>query len=112
MVMNYNNHTDDRNGEYPITQEELDGLALALQNASQPVVPILEKLLIAQTALQKTVQASNQRMAEHQQVIDRQSKAIEKLKQQIGLQDNRLAWLRQALCVMSIAPRISEKTFR
>jgi DNA repair exonuclease SbcCD ATPase subunit len=98
-------------GERPISPEDVEALIASLGHASvnnqatlQPIMQALEKLMVAQVALKKEVQTSNEKMlqqiAQQQQKLDRQSKEIEKLQQQLERQDN---WLRSLVHWRTIA---------
>jgi hypothetical protein len=95
--MTYDNPNQPKNNDEALllAQDGIEALISALSYATasneaahEPTIRALEQLAIAQAALKKTVQAQT---TEQKQTIDRQSKKIEKLQQQIELQNNHLA---------------------
>jgi hypothetical protein len=101
--MTYNNSSQPEDVQ-SISPADIEDLISALNRAAaskeaayQPIINALEQLAIAQAAQEKALRISDdkkqQQTTEQKQKIDQLSKEIAKLKQQIGLQNNRLASL-------------------
>jgi hypothetical protein len=109
--MTYNNYNqpeeDTRSADLSaasILQSDIEALISALNHAAasnqaahQPTIKALEQLMIIQAAQEKALRISDdkkqQQTTEQKQKIDQLSKEIVKLKQQISLQNDRLASL-------------------
>jgi small-conductance mechanosensitive channel len=89
IIMTYSNHTNHQENGSPISREELNSIATALESISvvmndnnQPTVTALKKLLIEQEAQGKEAARNWEKISHLEKMVDLQSTEIATLKQQ------------------------------